>query len=166
MGSPGFRSNSGGALPTAAGIPAHFRTWAYCFGRVAAGTLGQPRPERFAQRVVQTRWRETYARRSHHELQQFLRVGPGKGSTKGSGQSRLENATVGGRNRRIMRKHAEARHRRIDSTHWPNRAAYLPASLRGGLVHGDSVGRFSAGETGRSCAAKTGSEIHSIYLLF
>src|SRR5213078_4786103 len=104
MGSLGFGSNARGVLSAAARIPARFRTWPCRFGPAAAGNSGRAvGTELFAQPIVQTRWPETYARRSHHELQQFLRVGTGKGSTKGSGQS-LENAAVVARDRRIVLK--------------------------------------------------------------
>src|SRR6476469_212161 len=66
----------------------------------------------------------------------------------------MENAPVVARDRRIMREPAQDRRRRIDQAPRSNRATQLQASLRGGLVDGDPVGRFSAGKTYRSCAAK------------
>src|ERR1051326_5055006 len=92
-------------------------------------------------------------------------MGPGKGSAEGAGQSGLENAPLVRRDWRVMRKTAQAGYLRIDLAYRANRTTQLPTSLCRGVVYGDSVGRVSAGQSRRSCAAKTRGEIREVHVL-
>ncbi len=78
------------------------------------------------------------------QLQQFLRVQHQQAHRR----ERIEDPAVDGQARRSRREGADARHRRSDQGDGA-RGAALPASLRRGVVDGDSVDGFPAEEAGR-----------------